>query len=571
MVIDYLREAGSTFLFGVPGTSEIPLIDGAAAPGSGLTYVPCLHENIAVGAAMGFARMTGRPGAVQLHATPGIAHALGNLYNAFTARIPLVVLCGQQHSGLLVQEPLLASDLVAAARQYSKWAHEVRDARELAVVMQRAFKEALAPPTRPVFISLPWDVLLTPVSDPGTARITRVGSRFIGAAQSIAAAATVLAGAYSPVIIAGDEVGASGAWNELAVFADQLGAPIYGEPAGSYQNCPPGLPHFRGELALSQAAAHEQLRGHDAILLCGMNYPSQVLLFDSAAEMPLAPVPAQVHLHSDPWELGKNAYAAAAILGDVQTTLPQLGRAVARDPLFNALLASRRTAAIYREGAAIRDQRADRTAQLLSYTENEPVHGSHVAAMLATLQPQLPVPMVFVNESFADAPAFRDLLSFDDPVSYFCVPGSSLGFSMPASIGIKLAVGDSRVVVDVVGDGSALFYPQAWWTAARLSLPVLTIVMNNRAYQTLESGVGQLDQLYQWRPGSDPWYLRLDDPPVRFVEVAAGFGIDGLSVTYLSDLREALIKGLDVVLGGRPYVIEVLIGPDKTIRASISH
>src|SRR5919199_512308 len=122
-----------------------------------------LQEDIAVGMAMGYARLAGNLGVVNLHVAPGLAHGLGNLYSAWRARIPLLVTAGQQHTRLLIQEPILTADLVGMARPFTKWAYEVRSPDELPVVLQRAFKEALAPPTGPVFVSLPADVMLAEV------------------------------------------------------------------------------------------------------------------------------------------------------------------------------------------------------------------------------------------------------------------------------------------------------------------------------------------------------------------------------------------------------------------------
>ena len=151
----YLKALGVECLFGVPGTNEIPLIDGTSVQANGVKYVPCLHENIAVGAAMGYARASGKPGVVELHVTPGAAHGIGNLFNAYKSPIPVVVLCAQQHSELLLQEPLLASDLVRVAGQYAKWAWEVARARRTGGRAAGAFKEALTAPRRPVCVSIP--------------------------------------------------------------------------------------------------------------------------------------------------------------------------------------------------------------------------------------------------------------------------------------------------------------------------------------------------------------------------------------------------------------------------------
>lgn len=200
VIYQYLNDLEVGYLFGVPGTNEIPIIDGASALGSPVRYIPCLHENIAVGAAMGYARSTGKPGVVELHVTPGAAHGIGNLFNAYQAGAPVVVLCAQQHSQLLLQEPLLASDLVRTAGQYTKWAHEVRFADELPMALQRAFKEALTPPTKPVFLSIPWDFTIAEIQneDGIPPRVTQVGRNVLGDPDEVAKAAGILAAARRP-------------------------------------------------------------------------------------------------------------------------------------------------------------------------------------------------------------------------------------------------------------------------------------------------------------------------------------------------------------------------------------
>jgi benzoylformate decarboxylase len=89
----------------------------------------------------------------------GLGNAIGNLTNAQTLGTPLVVTAGQQHYGHIEADPLLAGDLVGLARPVSKWAHEVRTRRELGTILRRAFHDATAPPTGPVFVSLPMSTL----------------------------------------------------------------------------------------------------------------------------------------------------------------------------------------------------------------------------------------------------------------------------------------------------------------------------------------------------------------------------------------------------------------------------
>jgi hypothetical protein len=111
-VFDILRDLEIRYIFGVPGTNEIPIIDGCDIPDNGVTYVQCLHENIAMGAAMGLRSHDGEAYSARVACDTG--HGIGNLFNAWKSRVPLVILCGQQQNELVTQEPLLASNLVQA-------------------------------------------------------------------------------------------------------------------------------------------------------------------------------------------------------------------------------------------------------------------------------------------------------------------------------------------------------------------------------------------------------------------------------------------------------------------------
>src|SRR5262249_2370292 len=238
-VFDVLRELGIHYIFGVPGTNEIPILDGTSYPENEVQYIQCLHENIAIGAALGAARMSGKPGVLVVHVTPGIAHSIGNLFNAWRSRMPLVILCCQQQNELVTQEPLLASNLVDLARQYTKWAHEVRTPDELPLVLQRAFKEAMAPPNGPVFISIPWEFTMRLIGPtdrvPG---VTRISQQFTGDPAAIAQAADALSKAANPIIVCGDATGYSNAWSEIQELAELIGAPVLLQTFSSVANFP---------------------------------------------------------------------------------------------------------------------------------------------------------------------------------------------------------------------------------------------------------------------------------------------------------------------------------------------
>jgi benzoylformate decarboxylase len=173
--------------------------------------------------------------------------------------------------------------------------------------------------------------------------------------------------------------------------------------------------------------------------------------------------------------------------------------------------------------------------------------------------------LAFVNEAISASKSFQEFLAYDVPTSYYGTEGGSLGYSMPASIGISEALRKrepKRIVVNAVGDGSALFYPQVWWTIAKDGLPVLTIVMNNRRYQTLITGLDEIEKLYRWKPSGPTDYLYLRKPEIKFVDIARTYGIEhGDTVTKASELKPKLQKAIEVVQAGSPYVLDVLVAP----------
>ena len=153
-----LRSEGVTHCFGNPGTTELPFMDSLAEHPE-LHYVLGLQENVAVAMADGYAQASGRPSFVNLHTVAGLGGGLGNLTNAMANRTPMVVTAGQQDRRHLLAEPILSGDLTGLAAPTTKWQHEVRHLGELAPVLRRAFLSAATPPTGPVFVSIPMDVL----------------------------------------------------------------------------------------------------------------------------------------------------------------------------------------------------------------------------------------------------------------------------------------------------------------------------------------------------------------------------------------------------------------------------
>jgi benzoylformate decarboxylase len=225
VLLEVLQSEGVQYIFGNPGTTELPLMDALTATPD-IEYIWALQEASAVAMADGYAQAARRPGFLNLHTAGGLGHGMGNLLNASVSQTPLVVTAGQQDSRHTITDPLLFGDLVQIARPAVKWAQEVAHADQLPVLVRRAFHDANAAPAGPVFLSLPMDVM-EELSTVGIAAPSVIDRRMV--AGSLEALAARLA-AVTPgrlLIIAGDEVyssdgggaGRAGLWVVLALLS----------------------------------------------------------------------------------------------------------------------------------------------------------------------------------------------------------------------------------------------------------------------------------------------------------------------------------------------------------------
>src|SRR4029079_14765283 len=216
--LDLLKQEGVGIMFGNPGTTELPLMDAFAVENE-IRYILGLQEAAVMAMADGYAQATGKLTVVNLHVAPGLGNAMGMLYDAQMAGSPILVTAGQQDTEYLVEEPVLSADLKTLAKPFVKFSAQVERVEDLPKLVHRAAKTALAPPTGPVFLALPGDILKHD-GDIDLLEPTRVAPRGRGDADATAAAADLLVKAQRPVIMGGDAVAQSRAHQELAALAE---------------------------------------------------------------------------------------------------------------------------------------------------------------------------------------------------------------------------------------------------------------------------------------------------------------------------------------------------------------
>jgi len=271
--LDLLKQEGVEYLFGNPGTTELPLMD-AFATENDIRYILGLQEAAVMSMADGYAQASGKLAVVNLHVTPGLGNAMGMLYDAQKAGAPILVTAGQHEQTFTATEPILWADLPTIARPLVKWSTEVTRLVDLPRLLHRACKTALAPPTGPVFLSIPGDILRGD-ADLDLMAPTRIAPRTRGDKSAVEAAAELLANAKRPVIMAGDAVAQSHAHAELAELAELIGAPVYTEFVPNTASFPTSHPLFRGSVVRLAPDTRKTLEQYDVLFSVGADLLKQ--------------------------------------------------------------------------------------------------------------------------------------------------------------------------------------------------------------------------------------------------------------------------------------------------------
>jgi benzoylformate decarboxylase len=525
-----LRDVGVDYLFGNPGTTELPFLD--ALDGSGIDYIVALQEATAVAAADGYAQASGRLGVVNLHVAPGVGNGLSILHNASRARSPLLVTAGQQDTRLLLGDPILAADLVQMTEQFTKWSHEIRAAAEAPAALRRAIELALTPPTGPVFLSLPMDLMTETVDAPSSVP-ARVPARSEPGREAITEAAALLATATAPVIVAGDGVARAGARAELQALAELVGAAVHGEPIHRRASFPADHPLWRGGLFPSAANVRKALERADCLLIVGASVFTWLFHTPGPPFRPGVPV---IQLDDDAREIGKTYPVTVGIAADVRASLQALYAVLdARLGAAHRTAAGGRTAAL---GRARQEHARRLAADAEAAAGRTPIAP---AFLMRTLGALLPPDAAIVDESASSLPHVLRHLPFGTRAEFFGSKTGTLGWAMGAAVGVQLAWPD-RAVVATIGDGSVMYAPQALWTAARYRLPITYVVLNNTSYAILKSGMVTLGLPSAKRgifPGMD-----LVDPEIDYLALARAMGVKAARVEKPTDLRDALAEAL---------------------------
>ncbi|MEM9027451.1 MAG: thiamine pyrophosphate-binding protein [Pseudomonadota bacterium] len=539
--LSLLKDEGISHLFGNPGTTELPIMD-ALPDHLDLKYVLGLQEAIVVAMADGYSRASGELVACNVHVAPGLGNAMGALYNAKFTGTPMILTAGQQELGHGLREPLLYDPLVPIAEPLVKWAVEVPRLEDLPLIVRRAAKIATTPPTGPVFISLPGDILNAEGAiDLGQS--SRVESATRPSDELVRRLAERIVAANAPVIVVGDEVVKSDGLKAAVALAEAAGAAVWQQTIAYGSHYPSEHACYVGTLSRDQKTTHTQLAPYDLMIAIGTD-PLRMSVWSSTEAKPDALAIIQIGLVD--WDIAKNYAVDIGVQADVAETMRALVPAL-RDVGGQGFAgaAARRVKDIATDNWSARRRRlASRIAE--SAAQETPISGDWLTLALAEA---LPDDCVFVNESLTSGRHVADLVPYKDRYSFHGLASGGIGWAVPAAVGIALAQ-SPRPVCCYVGDGSAMYGIQALWSAAHLKLPITFVIPNNGGYRILKQ------RLLAFHGNNRFIGMDLSEPELDFVGLAQSMGVPAHRVTNPSEVQSTLSAALR---SGQPNLVEVMV------------
>lgn len=535
--LQLLLDEGVTHLFGNPGTTELAIME-VVPEFPQLEFVLGLQEAVVVAMADGFCRASGRLAAANVHVMPGLGNAMGALYNAKFSGSPVILTAGQQEQGHGLLEPMLYEPLVPVAQPLVKWAVEVARAADLPRIIHRAAKVALTPPTGPVFLSLPGDVL-DETAELELGRPVRVNAATRPNDDILNRIVEKLVAAKRPAILAGQELAMREAFAEAGELAELLGAAVYASSIPYSAQFPTDHPAFMGAFSRTQKQVRAALEAHDLLLVLGAD------LLRMSVYSPVEPLPPElpvIHVSERAHELGKNYRTDVAVEADVRETLRALL------PLLKKKVSVREGAKRLaelkaRNWSAQRDQ-ARMEAMLAA--ETKPIDPQY---LMLRLTETLPRDAVVVDEGLVSTYPLPKLLSLRGTKDYYGLASGGLGFAVPGAVGISMAL-PGRPVAAIVGDGAAMYGIQGLWTAAHHKLPITYVIANNRGYRIIK------ERLVSFRKTDRFTGMDIREPDIDFVALAKSMGLAARRVTDPQDIAPALREGF---ASGKPSLIDMRV------------
>ena len=524
IVVQFLKDEGVEYVFGYPGGAVLHIYD-ALFQQDDVRHILVRHEQGATHAADGYARSTGKPGVVLVTSGPGATNAVTGIATAYMDSIPMVVLTGQVPTANIGSDAFQEVDAVGITRPCVKHNFLVKDVRDLASTMKKAFYIATTGRPGPVVVDIPKNTtdpnIKIPYTYPTEVSMRSYNPTLKGHPGQIKRAVDLILTAKRPMIYSGGGVILSGAHEELTEFTRYLEAPITNTLMG-LGGYPGDDNQFVGMLGMHGTyEANMAMHDCDVLIAVGARFDDRVT-GDVKQFCPNAKI---IHLDIDPASISKTVRVDIPIVGDIKHVLPDM-------------LADLKQRKKKLDQTALKAWWAEidqwRAKDCLRYDRNSPL-----------IKPQSVIETLY-NVTNGDAYITSDVgqhqmwaaqfYKFKSPYHWINSGGlGTMGFGMPAALGAKLAHPDATVAC-VTGEASIQMCIQELSTAMQYSLPIKIVNLNNR-YMGM---VRQWQEFFYQSRYSHSYLEALPD----FVKLAESYGHIGMRIEKPADVEGALREAL---------------------------
>lgn len=528
LLVQCLLEQGVDTIFGFPGGAVLNIYDALYKYRDRIRHILTSHEQGASHAADGYARATGRVGVCLATSGPGATNLVTGIATAYMDSIPMVAITGNVALGLLGRDSFQEVDIQGITMPVTKHNYIVKNVEDLAGTVREAFRIAQSGRPGPVLIDIPKDVTAhvaryvpaePVVVERSTALITQAG---------LEKAAEMIHASKKPFLYAGGGIIASGAAEELRLFAEAVNAPISTSLMG-IGGFPADHPLFTGMIGM-----HGSKTTNLAVSECDLLIAVGIRFSDRATSnlSRFAPHAKILHIDIDAAEVNKNVHVAHHIIGDAKVVLqrltPMIGK-VNRDAWDGYILGMKQKFPLaYEDVCSVMPQTIIRKIRELAGPD----------AIVAT---EVGQHQMWTAQHYG----------FTKPRTFLTSGGlGTMGYGLGAAIGAQVACPDRRVF-NIAGDGSFRMNLTELATAVEYNLPVIEVIMNNHV----------LGMVRQWQ---DMFYDKryshtTIDRGTDFVKLAEAFGALGLTIATPEEIEPVLRQAMD---SGRTVVINCEIGQD---------
>ena len=538
-VLEACLAEGVETIFGYPGGAIMPIYDALYDYKEKLKHILVRHEQGAIHAAQGFARVSGRTGVVFATSGPGATNLVTGLADAMIDSTPVVCITGQVFAHLLGTDAFQETDVINITTPVTKWNYQVTDATEIPTVLAKAFYIAGSGRPGPVLIDITKNAQIQKFEYEGYTKCDHIRSyrpKPIVRKEYVEQAAKLINEAERPFVIFGQGVILGKAEKEFKQFIEKAGIPAAWTIMGM-SAIPTGHPLGVGMLGMHGNYGPNVLTNEcDVLIAIGMRFDDRVTgRLDKYARQAKV-----IHLDIDPAEIDKNVKADIPVWGDCKETLPMLTNLV-EQKVYPQWLQKFKDYQQKEEEKVIYDE-LNPTGEVLTMGE--------VIRVLNELTEGNAVIVTDVGQHQMVACRYA---KYNQTKSNITSGGlGTMGFALPAAIGA--AYGDpSRTTVAVIGDGGFQMTLQELGTIMQFKPNVKIIILNNQFLGM----VRQWQQLF-----NEKRYSFVDIQSPDFVQVAKGFGIPGKSICKREDLKTSLKEMLE---SKESFLLEVMVGKENNV------